>query len=66
MENCGYTVTLNVLNAKDFGVPQSRERMFITGVKKGFPPILMNHFESHKKEAISLRQAIKHLGRAGT
>jgi DNA (cytosine-5)-methyltransferase 1 len=66
MESYGYKVTLNVLNAKDFGVPQSRERMFITGVKENFNPILLHHYDQYKKEAISLRQAIKHLGRAGS
>jgi len=32
-ERIGYATTLNVLNAADFGVPQSRERMFLIGVK---------------------------------
>ncbi len=29
----GYEVTMDVLNAKEFGVPQSRERVFIMGMK---------------------------------
>jgi DNA (cytosine-5)-methyltransferase 1 len=29
----GYSVELVVLNSKDFGVPQSRERMFLVGIK---------------------------------
>ena len=29
----GYDVTMDVLNAKDFNIPQSRERIFIIGVK---------------------------------
>lgn len=29
IENLGYTVSWKVLNAKDFGVPQNRERVFI-------------------------------------
>lgn len=28
MTEAGYQVTMQVLNAKDFGVPQSRERVF--------------------------------------
>jgi len=64
MSNCGYQVTMNVLNAKDYGVPQSRERVFFIGVKAGYQPV--NNFEIFEKEAISLRKAIAHLGRAGS
>lgn len=34
-ESLGYTVTLRVLNAADYGVPQNRLRMFLIGVKEG-------------------------------
>ncbi|MGJ7488765.1 DNA cytosine methyltransferase [Variovorax sp. ZT4R33] len=30
----GYNVSCHVLNAKDYGVPQSRKRLFIVGVRK--------------------------------
>jgi len=66
MELVGYQVTMNILNAKDFGVPQSRERVFFIGIKKEFQPITLNHFKSFKKDAITLRQAIMHLGRMGS
>ena len=62
----GYQVTMQVLNAKDFGVPQSRERVFFIGTKIGLPMVSIKDFEKYKKEAISLREAITHLGRAGT
>lgn len=29
----GYKVTMDILNAKDYGIPQSRERVFIVGVR---------------------------------
>lgn len=29
----GYKVTMDILNAKDFNIPQSRDRIFIIGVK---------------------------------
>lgn len=37
MENCGYEILLpyQVLNAANYGVPQSRERLFLLGCKKG-------------------------------
>lgn len=31
----GYSVTMDVLNAKDYGIPQNRERIFILGVCNG-------------------------------
>ncbi|WP_158967657.1 DNA cytosine methyltransferase [Paraglaciecola sp. L3A3] len=66
MESAGYQVTMNILNAKDFGVPQSRERVFFTGIVKGFRPISSECYEPFRTESISLRQAISHLGRAGS
>lgn len=34
LEGYGYNVHYSVLNAKDFGVPQNRERLFMIGIKK--------------------------------
>lgn len=33
-EKAGYNVTHQLLNARDFGVPQSRKRLFIVGVRR--------------------------------
>lgn len=33
----GYSLWWQVLNAKDFGVPQNRERIFVVGVRDGSP-----------------------------
>ena len=44
LENCGYSVNYKVLEAKDYGVPQIRKRVFIVGVRNDlgidfvFPP----------------------------
>ena len=35
MEQAGYDVWWQTLNAKDFGVPQNRERIFAIGIRKG-------------------------------
>jgi DNA (cytosine-5)-methyltransferase 1 len=34
LDELGYNTTYKVLNAKDFGVPQNRERIFIVGVNR--------------------------------
>ena len=34
----GYSLWWQVLNAKDFGVPQNRERVFVCGFRDGSPP----------------------------
>ncbi|MEY8200318.1 MAG: DNA cytosine methyltransferase [Colwellia sp.] len=60
----GYQITMNVLNAKDYGVPQSRERVFFIGVKSSFKTVIC--FKEFEKEAVSLRSAIGHLGKAGS
>lgn len=35
MESLGYTVTIKMLNAADFGVPQIRQRLLFVGVRSG-------------------------------
>lgn len=37
LEMLGYKVTWKVLNAKDFGVPQERKRIYIVGTKTEYP-----------------------------
>lgn len=34
LSNLGYSVTWQLLNSKNFGIPQSRKRVFIVGTKK--------------------------------
>jgi DNA (cytosine-5)-methyltransferase 1 len=66
MTNAGYQVTMQVLNAKNFGVPQSRERVFFIGTKLDLPRVDITHFIKYQEDAVSLREAISHLGRAGS
>lgn len=37
-KKCGYRVAYKLLNSKDFGVPQKRERVFIVGIRSDLPP----------------------------
>jgi len=36
LEELGYNIAQKILNSKDFGLPQNRERIFIIGSKKGY------------------------------
>jgi DNA (cytosine-5)-methyltransferase 1 len=54
------------LNAKDFGVPQSRERVFFIGVKNEFQTVLALNFNKYKKIAPTLREILIPLGMPGS
>ena len=45
----GYALWWQVLNAKDFGVPQNRERIFVFGVRNGNPKEILFERENTKK-----------------
>lgn len=66
LQKLGYSVTINVLNAKDFGVPQARERVFFIGVKQDFQPIQLAHFDKYRKLAPTLREVLIPLGEPGS
>lgn len=65
-QKAAYAVTIHILNAKDFGVPQSRERVFFIGVKNGIQPVFGSSFQRHKRMAPTLRDVLIPLGRPGT
>lgn len=63
----GYSAELIILNSKDFGVPQSRERMFIIGFKdKKYGGALTDLVKRYEKPSPTVREAIQHLGPAGS
>jgi len=63
----GYDAQFYILNAKDFGVPQNRERMFLIGFKRSLN-ITFNAqcFEQYKKPKVTVRSVLEKLGPAGT
>ena len=68
MRDLGYSVHFIVLNAKDFDVPQSRERIFIVGFQ-GNPnivPDLAAMIKPYSKPAKTLREVLLTHDRAGT
>lgn len=68
-----HLVTMVVLNASDFGVPQNRERMFLIGIDKEQFPGGQGDFEKliwavlaeQRARAPSVGELIRNLGRAG-
>ena len=64
----GYSVSYLVLNACDFDVPQSRERVFFVGFKgnENLVPNLAKMIKPYSHKAITVREALKVLDRAGT
>lgn len=68
-----YITKMVVLNAKEFGVPQNRERMFIIGVdrdrfpgsQEDFDKIIFEGLNSQRSEASTIGEIIRNLGRPG-
>ena len=65
-QKAGYSTQMHVLNAKDFGVPQSRERVFFVGVQSQSQRNLARSFSRRKKAAPTLREVIVPLGKPGS
>ena len=68
MRKIGYSVNFMVLNAKDFDVPQARERIFIVGFRgdAAIVPDLYKMIGPYRKQAKTVREVLLTLDRAGT
>ena len=65
--NLGYFTKLIVLNAKDFGVPQNRERMFFIGFKnEEHAKKIEQAIAMHMRASPTVGDVIRPLGKAGT
>lgn len=58
LEDLGYNVSKKILNAKDFGLPQNRERIFIIGCKQSY-------FDFNKLEYVNTPQLKDYLDNDG-
>ena len=64
--SAGYNAELFVVRASDYAVPQARERMLIVGFREGRASDFYSHLQTQRQAAPNLRDAIAHLGRAGS
>lgn len=56
LDQAGYNSYYKVLNAKDYGIPQNRERVFIVSIRKDIDPYnIMFSFPFPEKEELKLR-----------
>ena len=62
----GYQTELVIFNAKNFGVPQARERVFFVGFQHAERIEFDRRAKSYFKPEVSTLQAIQHLGVQGT
>lgn len=58
LNNIGYSAVYKVLNAKDYGVPQNRERLFIVGSRHG---ITFDFPNKTANKVVTVKQALSDL-----
>lgn len=66
LEDAGYRVQVIIANAKNYGVPQSRERVFFIGLRKDLYPNQLIDLSVFEKKAPTLRELLKPMGRPGS
>jgi DNA (cytosine-5)-methyltransferase 1 len=59
LEDLGYVVHAKVLNARDFGVPQNRERIYIVGIRKSLKNAKDYTFPSPPKKETRVGQILE-------
>lgn len=64
--DAGYEAEIIVVKSSDFGVSQARERMLLVGFASRSVADFKSALDAQREPAKPLREAIRHLGRAGT
>lgn len=56
LEDLGYVAHHKILNARDFGLPQNRNRLFIVAIRSDLPGSLLYHFPepTHSRDSLVL------------
>lgn len=65
-EKSGYIVQIHILNARDFGVPQSRERVFFIGFRRDVQRSDAVCISAYRKTSPTPRAVLTKLNQAGT
>ena len=65
-QRLGYQTELHILNAKDFGVPQARERVFFVGFLDAESIQLEHRLRKHHRPPITTLEALKKIGPQGS
>lgn len=60
LEDCGYLLTFDVLDAKHFGVPQTRRRLVLTAIKDLQPTLPSIIYGTARRKYRTVRDAIAH------
>ena len=58
--NCGYNILYKLLNAKDFNVPENRQRVILVGIRKDLDSSKFS-FPTGKDNVFSLREALENI-----
>lgn len=61
----GYNIEMVVLNSKDFGIPQGRERMFLVGIRDR-PNYFKSKIDTRRELAPKLRDVLLSVGKIGS
>jgi DNA (cytosine-5)-methyltransferase 1 len=56
IKNAGYGITATVLDARDFGVPQARKRLFLVARKNGIDDEMLEYIMRRKRPHVTVRE----------